>query len=161
MGARAPICAGGADRGHGADGSFVPARSVRMSIVDRVFTRIGASDNVPESLDVHGRDDGDGCDSAHGDGALLILLDEVGAELPLIRLAIAWRRRISPCAGAAKTLFARTIRADRIGRAVERREELSRVIKETGGSVVFLRRVEPERPTAATESRSQSCGTAE
>src|SRR5208282_4710548 len=27
-------------------GSFVPARAVRMGIVDRVFTRIGASDNV-------------------------------------------------------------------------------------------------------------------
>jgi len=27
-------------------GSFVPARSVRLSIIDRVFTRIGASDNL-------------------------------------------------------------------------------------------------------------------
>src|SRR5207249_8028172 len=27
-------------------GSFVPARSARLSVVDRVFTRIGASDNL-------------------------------------------------------------------------------------------------------------------
>ena len=27
-------------------GSFVPARAVRLGIVDRVFTRIGASDNL-------------------------------------------------------------------------------------------------------------------
>ena len=27
-------------------GSFVPAESCRMSIVDRIFTRIGASDNL-------------------------------------------------------------------------------------------------------------------
>jgi hypothetical protein len=27
-------------------GSFVPAESVRMGIVDKIFTRVGASDNI-------------------------------------------------------------------------------------------------------------------
>jgi DNA mismatch repair protein MutS len=41
-------------------GSFVPARSARLGIVDRVFTRIG-----PRALDVYGGDDGDGRHPAH------------------------------------------------------------------------------------------------
>ena len=30
-------------------GSFVPAESVRMTIVDRIFTRLGASDRILEA----------------------------------------------------------------------------------------------------------------
>ena len=53
-------------------GSFVPARSARLSVVDRVFTRIGASDNLgARPLHFHGRDDGDGGHLAHCDRALV------------------------------------------------------------------------------------------
>ena len=42
-------------------GSFVPALEAKLPIVDRIFTRVGASDNLfPRSLHVHGRDAGNG-----------------------------------------------------------------------------------------------------
>ena len=54
-------------------GSFVPASSVRMAPLDRIFTRIGSSDDLAErALNVHGGDDRDGeypaqCDATkHG-----------------------------------------------------------------------------------------------
>ncbi len=51
-------------------GSFVPAESLRFGLVDRIYTRIGASDNVARGpLDLHGGDDGDGHDSEYGHAA--------------------------------------------------------------------------------------------
>ena len=51
-------------------GCFVPAERMRLGLVDRIYTRIGASDNVARgAVDVHGGDDGDGCDPEYGDGA--------------------------------------------------------------------------------------------
>ena len=38
--------AGGAAGGDGAVGCFVPAERMRLGLVDRIYTRIGASDNV-------------------------------------------------------------------------------------------------------------------
>ena len=37
----------------------VPAKSARIGPVDRIFTRIGAADDPPPALDLHGRDDRD------------------------------------------------------------------------------------------------------
>ncbi len=52
-------------------GCFVPAESLRLGLVDRIYTRIGASDNVARGpVDVHGGDDGDGNDPEHGDEAV-------------------------------------------------------------------------------------------
>ena len=39
-------------------GSFVPAKSAQVGIVDKFFTRIGASDDLkPRPVDIHGRDE--------------------------------------------------------------------------------------------------------
>ena len=47
-------------------GSFVPAASATIGIVDRLFTRVGASENPrPRPVDVHGRDGGDERDPSH------------------------------------------------------------------------------------------------
>ena len=44
-------------------GAFVPARSARIGLVDRVFTRVGAQDNLARGQShVPGRDGGDGLD---------------------------------------------------------------------------------------------------
>ncbi len=49
-------------------GSFVPAEGAILPVVDRVFTRIGAADNLgPGPLDLHGGDDRDGSDPEYGD----------------------------------------------------------------------------------------------
>ena len=61
-------------------GSFVPADRARIGLVDRIFTRIGAQDDIaggPEHL--HGRDAGDGQRSSTTPRARsLVVLDEIG-----------------------------------------------------------------------------------
>ena len=42
-------------------GSFIPAREARIDLVDRIFTRIGASDDLsPRAVHLHGGDERDG-----------------------------------------------------------------------------------------------------
>ncbi len=49
-------------------GSFVPAAEAKLPIVDRIFTRVGASDDlVPRPFHIHGGDAGDGTHSSPRD----------------------------------------------------------------------------------------------
>ena len=128
-------------------GSFVPARSARLGIVDRVFTRIGASDNVARGRSTFMVEMTETAAILHTATARsLILLDEVGRGTSTYDgLAIAWAA-IEYLHGRvrAKTLF-----ATHYFELTELAEQLSGVknyhvsVKEAGGSVVFLRRVEP------------------
>jgi len=128
-------------------GSFVPARSVRMGIVDRVFTRIGASDNVARGRSTFMVEMTETAAILHtATERSLILLDEVGRGTSTYDgLAIAWAAvEYLHARVHAKTLF-----ATHYFELTELAEQLSGVknyhvsVKETGGSVVFLRRVEP------------------
>ncbi len=128
-------------------GSFVPARAVRLGIVDRVFTRIGASDNVARGRSTFMVEMTETAAILHTATARsLILLDEVGRGTSTYDgLAIAWAAIEYLHAWVhAKTLF-----ATHYFELTELAEQLSGVknyhvsVKETGGSVVFLRRVEP------------------
>ena len=59
-------------------GSFVPAQRMRLGLVDRIYTRIGASDNVARgSFHLYGGDDGDGDDPEYGDATIA---DAVGRD---------------------------------------------------------------------------------
>ncbi|MGB8011710.1 MAG: DNA mismatch repair protein MutS [Terriglobales bacterium] len=128
-------------------GSFVPARAVRLGIVDRVFTRIGASDNVARGRSTFMVEMTETAAILHTATARsLILLDEVGRGTSTYDgLAIAWAAvEYLHAQVHAKTLF-----ATHYFELTELAEQLSGVknyhvsVKETGGSVVFLRRVEP------------------
>ncbi|HEY6302429.1 MAG TPA: DNA mismatch repair protein MutS [Terriglobales bacterium] len=128
-------------------GSFVPARAVRLGIVDRVFTRIGASDNVARGRSTFMVEMTETAAILHTATARsLILLDEVGRGTSTFDgLAIAWAAvEYLHTRVRAKTLF-----ATHYFELTELAEQLSGVknyhvsVKETGGSVVFLRRVEP------------------
>jgi DNA mismatch repair protein MutS len=128
-------------------GSFVPARAARLGIVDRVFTRIGASDNVARGRSTFMVEMTETAAILHTATARsLILLDEVGRGTSTYDgLAIAWAAiEYLHAHVRAKTLF-----ATHYFELTELAEQLSGVknyhvsVKETGGSVVFLRRVEP------------------
>jgi DNA mismatch repair protein MutS len=128
-------------------GSFVPARAVRLGIVDRVFTRIGASDNVARGRSTFMVEMTETAAILHTATARsLILLDEVGRGTSTYDgLAIAWAAiEYLHARVHAKTLF-----ATHYFELTELAEQLSGVknyhvsVKEAGGSVVFLRRVEP------------------
>jgi DNA mismatch repair protein MutS len=128
-------------------GSFVPARSARLGIVDRVFTRIGASDNLARGRSTFMVEMTETAAILHTATARsLILLDEVGRGTATYDgLAIAWAAiEYLHARVHAKTLF-----ATHYFELTELAEQLSGVknyhvsVKETGGGVVFLRKVEP------------------
>ncbi|HSY89937.1 MAG TPA: DNA mismatch repair protein MutS [Candidatus Binatus sp.] len=128
-------------------GSFVPARSARLTVVDRVFTRIGASDNLARGRSTFMVEMTETAAILHTATARsLILLDEVGRGTSTYDgLAIAWAAvEYLHARVRAKTLF-----ATHYFELTELAEQLSGVknyhvsVKETGGGIVFLRKVEP------------------
>jgi DNA mismatch repair protein MutS len=128
-------------------GSFVPARSARLSVVDRVFTRIGASDNLARGRSTFMVEMTETAAILHTATARsLILLDEVGRGTSTYDgLAIAWAAiEYLHARVGAKTLF-----ATHYFELTELAEQLAAVknyhvsVKETGGGIVFLRKVEP------------------
>ena len=128
-------------------GSFVPAAKTRLSVVDRVFTRIGASDNLARGRStfmVEMTETAAILNTATANS--LILLDEVGRGTSTYDgLAIAW--------AAIEYLHARTraksLFATHYFELTELAAQLSGVknyhvaVKETPGGIVFLRQVSP------------------
>jgi DNA mismatch repair protein MutS len=130
-------------------GSFVPAASATLPIIDRIFTRIGASDNLAlgrSTFMVEMTETAQILNTATQHS--LILLDEVGRGTSTFDgLSIAWavvehihaRTR-------AKTLF-----ATHYHELTELAEVLTGVtnlhvsVKEAGDGILFLRKVEPGR----------------
>ncbi len=128
-------------------GSFVPARSARLCVVDRVFTRIGASDNLARGRSTFMVEMTETAAILHtATPRSLILLDEVGRGTATYDgLAIAWAAiEYLHARVRAKTLF-----ATHYFELTELAEQLSGVknyhvsVKETGSGIVFLRKVEP------------------
>ena len=128
-------------------GAFVPARSARLSVVDRVFTRIGASDNLARGRSTFMVEMTETAAILHTATARsLILLDEVGRGTSTYDgLAIAWAAiEYLHARVRAKTLF-----ATHYFELTELADQLAGVknyhvsVKETGGGIVFLRKVEP------------------
>ncbi len=128
-------------------GSFVPAASARLGVVDRVFTRIGASDNLARGRSTFMVEMTETAAILHtATPRSLILLDEVGRGTATYDgLAIAWAAvEYIHARLRAKTLFAThyfelTELADRLSGV----KNYHVSVKETAGGIVFLRKVEP------------------
>jgi len=128
-------------------GSFVPAASARLGVVDRVFTRIGASDNLARGRSTFMVEMTETAAILHtATPRSLVLLDEVGRGTATYDgLAIAWAAvEYIHARMRAKTLF-----ATHYFELTELAERLSGVknyhvsVKETAGGIVFLKKVEP------------------
>lgn len=126
-------------------GSYVPARSARLGLVDRIFTRIGASDNLARGRSTFMVEMTETAAILNtATPRSLILLDEVGRGTSTYDgLAIAWAAvEYIHVQTRAKTLF-----ATHYHELTELAEKLSGVknfhvtVKESGGGVVFLRKV--------------------
>lgn len=127
-------------------GSFVPAMKLRMGIIDRIFTRIGASDNLARGRStfmVEMTETAAILNSATPRS--LVLLDEMGRGTATYDgLALAWASiEYLQSRGRPKTLFAThyhelTALADEI----EGVKNFHVSVKESPTGIVFLRRVE-------------------
>jgi DNA mismatch repair protein MutS len=127
-------------------GSFVPARSARLPITDRIFTRIGASDNLARGRSTFMVEMTETAAILNtATPRSLILLDEIGRGTSTYDgLAIAWAVvEFIHSTSRAKTLFAthyhELTELDRLPGV----KNFHVSVKETGGGIVFLRKVEP------------------
>ena len=127
-------------------GSYVPARSARIGLVDRIFTRIGAADNLARGRSTFMVEMTETAAILNtATPRSLILLDEVGRGTATYDgLAIAWAAiEYIHTNTRAKTLF-----ATHYHELTELADRLSGVknyhvsVKESGGGIVFLRKVE-------------------
>jgi DNA mismatch repair protein MutS len=129
-------------------GSFVPAESARVGLVDRVFTRVGASDRLAQgesTFMVEMRETAEIL--ARATRRSLIILDEIGRGTSTFDgLSIAWA--VAEYLHEAKHLGARTLFATHYHELTELEASLPRLrnahfaAREWGDDVVFLRRLE-------------------
>lgn len=130
-------------------GSFVPARQARIGIVDRIFTRVGASDNLASgesTFMVEMLEAANILNNATPQS--LILLDEVGRGTSTFDgLSIAWA--ITEYLHHHKTVAAKTLFATHYHELTELAMLYPRIcnyrvaVREYDNHVVFLRKIEP------------------
>jgi DNA mismatch repair protein MutS len=127
-------------------GSFVPARSASIGVVDRLFTRVGASDNLARGQSTFMVEMSETSAILHNATARsLVLLDEIGRGTSTYDgVAIAWAvsEYLHDQVGC-KTMFATHYHElmqlpERLAHA----KNLNVAVRETGDTVVFLHRLE-------------------
>ncbi|PYV88936.1 MAG: DNA mismatch repair protein MutS, partial [Acidobacteria bacterium] len=128
-------------------GSFVPARSARLTMVDRIFTRIGASDNLARGRSTFMMEMTETAAILHGASQRsLILLDEVGRGTSTFDgLAIAWAVvEYLHQHTRAKTLFAtHYFELTELAGQLAGVKNFHVAVKETPSGIVFLRKLAP------------------
>src|SRR5438270_289324 len=127
-------------------GGFVPARSARLPVVDRIFTRIGASDNLARGRSTFMVEMTETAAILNtATPRSLILLDEIGRGTSTYDgLAIAWAVvEYINYTSLAKTLFATHYHELTELERLEGVKNFHVSVKENAGGIVFLRKVEP------------------
>ncbi len=128
-------------------GSFVPCRRARIGVVDRLFTRVGASDNLVRGQSTFMVEMSETSAILHAASARsLVLLDEIGRGTSTYDgVAIAWA--VTEC--LHNTIGCKTIFATHYHELTQLTEELEHVrnfnvaVREVGEEIVFLHRLEP------------------
>jgi DNA mismatch repair protein MutS len=127
-------------------GGFVPARSARLPVVDRIFTRIGASDNLARGRSTFMVEMTETAAILNtATPRSLILLDEIGRGTSTYDgLAIAWAVvEYIHSTSRAKTLFATHYHELTELERLPGVKNFHVSVKENAGGIVFLRKVEP------------------
>jgi len=128
-------------------GSFVPAQSLRLGLVDRIYTRIGASDNVARGRSTFMVEMTETATILNtATNRSLILLDEMGRGTATFDgLSLAWATvEYLHAETGARTLFAThyhelTMLAEKLKRV----RNLRVGVKEGSSGIVFLHTIEP------------------
>jgi len=129
-------------------GCFVPAKAVQMGVVDKIFTRVGASDNISSGESTFMVEMNEAAAILNNMSARsLILFDELGRGTSTYDgISIAWsivehiheNGRFRP-----KTLFATHYHElNEMEKNFRRIANFNVSVKEIGGKVVFLRKLE-------------------
>jgi DNA mismatch repair protein MutS len=137
-------------------GSFVPADSARIGVVDRLFTRVGASDNLAQGQSTFMVEMSETSAILHNAGPQsLVLLDEIGRGTSTYDgVAIAWAvsEYLHDRVGC-KTMFATHYHElMQLPERLEHARNLNVAVRESGNTVVFLHRLEAGGTDEATAS---------
>ena len=128
-------------------GSFVPADAVRMGVVDKIFTRVGASDNISmgESTFMVEMNETASILNNISDRSL-VLLDEIGRGTSTYDgISIAWAiaEYLHENPAQPKTLFATHYHElNEMTNALPRIQNYNVSVKELKNTVLFLRKLE-------------------
>ena len=130
-------------------GSFVPAKEANIGIVDKIFTRVGASDNLSSGESTFMVEMNETASILNNlSDRSLILLDEIGRGTSTYDgISIAWSiaeyLHQHPSA-KAKTLFATHYHElNELTNSFNRIKNFNVSIKEVGNKVIFLRKLVP------------------
>lgn len=126
-------------------GSFVPAKFAKIGVTDRIFTRVGASDNLSQgesTFMVEMNETANILNNATEKS--LIILDEVGRGTSTYDgVSIAWavaeyiHNKVGAC-----TLFATHYHElIKLEQTLKRSKNVNVAVKEDGDSVIFLRKI--------------------
>ena len=130
-------------------GSFVPAERVRLGLIDRVFTRVGASDNISSGESTFMVEMNETASIMNNiTDRSLILLDEIGRGTSTFDgISIAWaiaEYLHSNGKTRPKTLFATHYHElNELGDRLDRIKNYHVSIKEHGRKIIFLRKLTP------------------
>ncbi|MBT4246111.1 MAG: DNA mismatch repair protein MutS [Flavobacteriaceae bacterium] len=127
-------------------GSFVPAKHVEMGIVDKIFTRVGASDNISIGESTFMVEMNEAASIVNNiSSKSLILLDEIGRGTSTYDgISIAWAitEFLHDHPFKPKTLFATHYHElNMMADTFERINNANVSVKETGDNVIFLRKL--------------------
>ncbi len=128
-------------------GSFVPARSANVGIVDRIFTRVGASDDLASGQSTFMVEMNEVANILrNATSKSLLVLDEIGRGTSTFDgLSIAWA--VIEHISNRKLLGAKTLFATHYHELTELEGKISNVnnyciaVKECGDDIVFLRKI--------------------
>ncbi len=130
-------------------GSFVPANAAHIGMVDRIFTRVGASDNLARGESTFLVEMNEAANILNNaTSRSLILLDEIGRGTSTFDgLSLAWA--ITEYLHNHEAVRANTLFATHYHELVDLEQTLSRLrnvniqVREYGGKLVFLRKIVP------------------
>ncbi len=130
-------------------GSFVPAAYARISIVDKIFTRIGASDDLTAGQSTFMVEMSEVADILkHATKQSLVILDEVGRGTSTFD-GISIARAVAETICSGKNLGCKTLFATHYHELIEMEKEMpgiknySVAVKKVGESIRFLRKIVP------------------
>ncbi len=130
-------------------GSFVPADYAKISVVDQIFTRIGASDDLTAGQSTFMVEMSEVADIVrHATKQSLIILDEVGRGTSTFD-GISIARAVTEYISTSRSLGCKTLFATHYHELISLENELDGVknfsvaVKRSGDSIKFLRKIVP------------------
>jgi DNA mismatch repair protein MutS len=129
-------------------GFYVPAKSAEIGLTDKIFTRVGASDNISQGESTFMVEMSETASIMNNlSERSLVLLDEIGRGTSTYDgISIAWSivEFLHENKHKAKTLFATHYHElNQLADDFERVKNFSVAVRESNGKIVFLRKLKP------------------